>query len=168
MMTLTRQTVEQVDELGLPWDLRDWITPEELLRTLLQQLESIDWKDPALVDFEKKHPAFRPKMFLTLLPYAYATGMYASEDIAEGSYTDPIFRSICAAEAPTAREITAFRRQNRGLLQWLLTELFKQALKSKYDIGNFLVPPGLKRCLTNAATERLDICRHIARGPSDD
>jgi hypothetical protein len=107
-------------------------------------------------------------MFLTLLPYAYAIGMHASHDIAEAAYTDPILRSVCAGEAPTAREIMAFRRQNRSLLQWLLTELFKQAIKTKYGLGNFLVPPGLKRCLADAATERLDISRHIDRGASEE
>jgi hypothetical protein len=52
-MTMTRPTGEQVDELGLPWDLRDWIAPEDLLSALAQQLENIDWNDPTLVEFEK-------------------------------------------------------------------------------------------------------------------
>src|SRR6266404_1075477 len=125
----SREKFEQFDELGLPWDLSEWMDRQELLQALAKPLETIDWQDPNLVAFEKKQPQFRPKMFLTLLTYAYATGLYASDDIAEACYSDEILRSICAGEPPTARDIMAFRRENRGLLQWLLAELFKQAIK---------------------------------------
>jgi len=167
-MIATRHTLGQFDELGLPWDLTEWLDREEMLQTLARLLETIDWSNPNVVAFEQKHPAFRPKMFLILLPYAYAIGLYSSQDIAEACYTDQSLRSISAGDPPTAREIMAFRRENRGLVQWLLAELFKQAIKSKYDLGDFLVPTGLNKCLADAATERLDVARHIDRGARDE
>lgn len=163
-----RQSIETFDELGLPWDLSQWVAPKELLQVITQQLDGIDWKDPNLVAFEQKHPQFRPRMFLTLLPLAYATGIYGSDDIAEACYTDSNLRAICASEPPTARDIAAFRRENRGLLQWLLVELFKHAIKQKYETGDFFVSPGLKRSLADAAMSRLDAARHIDRGARDE
>ena len=77
-------------------------------------------------------------------------------------YSDPTLRELCEGAAPTAREVIAFRRENRGLLRWFLVELFKRALKAK--CGEFLVPPGLKRALFDLATERLDLARHLDRG----
>ena len=169
-MTITAagHTLGQFDQLGLPWDLREWLEREEILQTLARLLETIDWSNPSVVAFEEKHPAFRPRMFLTLLPYAYAIGLYSSQDIAEACYTDQTFRSISAGDPPTPRNIMAFRRENRGLIQWLMVELFKQAIKTKFDLGDFLVPTGLKKCLADAATERLDVARHIDRGAREE
>ena len=162
-----RQNLGAFDELGLPWDLTQWVAADELLQVLARQLESIDWHDPKLTAFEKRHPEFRPKMFLTLLPYAYAAGMYGSQDIAEGCYTDLQLKAICAGDPPTARDIAAFRRENRGLLQWLLVELFKHAIKKKYDSSDFFVSLGLKRSLADAAMSRLDAARHMDRGAAE-
>jgi hypothetical protein len=159
---------EQFDQLGLPWDVTTWLDREEILRTIGRVLESIDWTDPNLVAFEQKHPNFRPRMFLTLLSYVYAIGMYSSQDIVDACFTDATLRSISAGNPPTPREIMAFRRENRGLLRWVLVEIFKQAIKNKYQLGDFFVPSGLKSSLANAATERLDVARHIDRGARDE
>ena len=107
-------------------------------------------------------------MFLRLLSYAYSTGMYASEDIAEGCYHDELLRAISENEPPSPRAIGAFRRENRGLLQWFLMELFKQAIKRKFNAGDFLVSTGLKRSLADAAIARIDLARHMDRGAREE
>src|SRR5207248_11527143 len=58
-----------------------------------------------------------------------AVGIFASEDVVEGCYGDEVLRSICENDPPTVRGIMAFRRENRRLLQWLLVELLKQAIR---------------------------------------
>jgi hypothetical protein len=107
-------------------------------------------------------------MFLRLLTFAYSTGLYASEDVAEGCYQNEILRLICEGIPPAPREIVAFRRENRGLLQWFLTELFKKAIKTNLKTGDILVPPGLKRCLADAAVARIDLARHMDRGAREE
>src|SRR6266481_5990693 len=94
------ETSDQLDQLGLPLDLREWVSDKQLLEWIETELLSIDWKDPNVVAFEEKHPAFRPKMFLSLLTYAYATGLFSSEDIAEGCYREEVLRGISQGNPP--------------------------------------------------------------------
>ena len=167
--TLTaEEKVQQPDEFGLPWDLSDLAPRTLLLECIDKQLQTIDWTNPAVTAFEAKHPEFRPKMFLGLLSYAYATGIFASEDVVEACYTDALLRSICENDPPTVRGISAFRRENRGLLQWFLVELIKQAIRHHLNAGDFLISPGLKRYLADAAVARIDIARHMDRGARDE
>src|SRR5436305_5021495 len=139
MTTTTTQTLEQTDQLGLPWDLREWVDQRQLADWVEKEIETIDWENPNVIAFERSHPQFCPKMFLRLLTYAYATGFYSSEDVAEGCYRDEVLRALSEGVPPTARAIVAFRRENRGLLQWFLMELFKKALKHNLKLGDFLV-----------------------------
>jgi len=163
-----KEDLEQGDPLGLPWDVREWVETEQLLEWIDAEVETINWQNPGVVAFEQKHPQFRPRMFLRLLTYAYASGTYASEDIADGCYRDETLRRICESDPPTARAIAAFRKENRGLLQWFLMELFKHAIKHKFKVGDLLVSPGLKRSLADAAVARIDLARHMDRGAREE
>src|SRR3954469_14242321 len=116
---------KSIDQAGLPWDLSELAPRKTLLESIDEQLETIDWKNANLVAFEQKHPDYRPRVFLRLLVYAYSVGMFASEDVVEGCYQDETLRFICDGDPPTVRSIIAFRRENRGMLQWLMVETFK-------------------------------------------
>ena len=48
------------------------------------------------------------------------------------------------------------------MLRWFLLELFKRAVKAR--CGDLPMSPGLKRALSDLATERLDRARHLDRG----
>ena len=167
-MITAEKKAQEADQFGLPWDISELAPRKILLQWIDKQVESIDWTNPNVTAFEAKHPEFRPKMFLRLLTYAYAIGTFASEDVVEGCYTDEVLRSICGNDPPTARAITAFRRENRGLLQWLLVELLKQAIRFHVNAGDFLISPGLKRYLADAAVARIDIARHMDRGAREE
>jgi transposase len=162
-MIATLEKTPQADRLGLPWNLAEWIDKGQLLRWIEQNVANLDWDNPTLVAYLKTHPGFRPQMLLTLITFAYALGVYASEEIAELCYSDPTFRDICAKDPPSAKSILVFRRENRGLLKWILVELFKQALKERFSFGDTLLPPGLRRHLLDAAVTRIDIARHLDR-----
>jgi hypothetical protein len=161
IMTTKLPGTRQADRIGFPWDLADWVERAELLCWVKEEIETLDWKNPRLVEYLRTHPDYRPRVLLTLLTYAYVTGVYASEDIAEHCYSDPTFRSICASDAPTTREITAFRRENRGLLKWGLQQMLKRALRTQFDVGNGSLAAGLRRYVAVAATTRLDVARHL-------
>jgi len=167
-MITAEEKAQEADQFGLPWDISDLAPRKVLLQWIDKQLETIDWANPAVTTFESKHPEFRPRMFLRLLSYAYAVGIFASEDVVEGCYGDEVLRSICENDPPTVRGIMAFRRENRGLLQWLLVELLKQAIRYHVNAGDFLISPGLKRYLADAAVARIDIARHMDRGARDE
>src|SRR4051812_5298991 len=132
---LIEQTTMTEDPLGLPWDFAEWVDPALLAEWVKSQVATFDWANPNIVAFEQKNPQFRPTMFLTLLTYSYARGMCASEDISEACYNDSILRPICANDPPSSRAIIAFRRENRGLIQWFLMEIIKQAIKHRFAAG---------------------------------
>ena len=153
----------QTDRIGFPWDLTEWIHSDTLLQWIQAEIESLDWSNPLLGQYLQAHPRFRPKMLLTLLLYAYATGVYASEDIAEQCYSNPAFRAICGPEAAASTEIERVRRENRGLLKRGLQQILKRALRERYSLGDGLLPPGLRPYVENAALARLDLARHLDR-----
>ena len=167
-MKMTGNISDQGDQLGLPWDLREWFGEFTLLRWIEEDVETLEWDNTNLLQFLRAHPEFRPKPLLVLLTYAYATATYSAEDIACECDTDGLLRGVCAGFAPSKKEILAFRRENRGLLKWFLTQLFKRALREKFELRDALLPGGLKRRLEEAAITRIDLARHLDRGPHAD
>ena len=165
-MSMVTESMDQTKAAGrfsLPWDLSTWSARERLLEALLTEIDSLDWGNPELVQLLSANPAFQPRFLLALLGFAYATGTCESEDLVTLYHHDPLLQARLPAQAPTTQGITRFRRENRGLLKWCLSQLFKQAVRDKYEMGAQLLPAGLRRHLENAATTRLDIARHCDR-----
>ncbi len=81
-----------------------------------------------------------------------------------GCYENETLRSIVGGDPPSAQAIMAFRRENRNFLRWSLSQVFKRALRIKFDLGDSLLPPGLQRYLEDVAITRIDMARHIDRG----
>ena len=152
---------DKTDRIGFPWDLTEWIEKDRLLRWVTEEVEAMDWDNPALAKYLKTHPEYRPKTLMSLLIFAYATGVYASEDIAEQCLSNADFRSICAPVAPSAQEIAAFRKENRGLLKWCLDEMLKRALREHLQLGADMIPAGLRRQINDATITRLDMARYL-------
>src|SRR5262245_37658261 len=157
---------EQSGGLTLPWDLSQWVDKNTLLQWVIEEIEALDWTNTELVAYLHTHPDYRPKILLTLLSYAYATGSCESSEVAEGCYQDTILRKICLGEAPTPTAIARFRRENRGLLKWSLAQVFKRAVKTKFELDDAFFPAGLRRHVMAAAVGRLDVARQLDRGAS--
>ena len=105
----------------------------------------------------------RARVLLTVLSYAYCTGVYESEEVSELCGTDATLRQICGEEVPSTRMLDRFRRENRGLLKWVLVQILKRALRARYNLNTSMLPAGLKQHLVDLATERLDLARHMDR-----
>jgi hypothetical protein len=99
----------------------------------------------------------------SLLAYAYCTGVYESREISHLCSTDSVLRAICGEHLPSTRLLERFRRENRGVLKWLLVQILKRALRAKHNLNTSMLPSGLKQHLVNLATERLDLARHMDR-----
>ena len=157
------QVIPPGDELAVPWDLTEWFDAVVLRQWICGTVETLNWSNPELVEYLRTHPAYRPRMLLCLLAYAYATGVYDSEEIVRRCEHDPGFREICGSHPPVdASSLSRFRRENRGLLKWCLVQLFKRAIKAR--LGDIFLPAGLKRRLLDAAVARLDFARQMDRG----
>jgi hypothetical protein len=151
------------ERFSLPWDLTQWIDAQTLRGWVDDEIDTLDWSNPELATLLAQNPRFRPRTLLTLLGYAYASGTYESEEISVLGATDPAFREICGKDAPATRALERFRRENRGLLKWVLVQIFKRALREKHGLNTSLLPSGLKQYLVELATERLNLARHMDR-----
>ncbi len=166
--TTTRQRMtETTDPLGLPWNLADWVIKEQLLEWIAEAVGALDWENPEVVDFQRQHPEFRPKTLLMLLTYAYATGLYAVDDIADECLTDETCWTITGGEPPAVEEMVPFRRQTRWLVSRLLLELFKRVLKAEYRLDDSRLPRWLELQLAEAAKLRTDIAQEMDSRPAN-
>ena len=162
IMTSARPAVGK-EKLEIPLDLSEWCPRETLLAWVKQEAGALDWDNPELVAYLDGHPSYQPKAWLCLLTLGYACGNFESEEIVRLCYADEMFRSLCPGPFPSPPELGRFRRENRGLLKWLLTEVMKRALRAKFALGDGMLPAGLRRFLIQTADVRLDIARHVDR-----
>ena len=157
------QIIVPGQEAAMPWDLAEWFDPGALQGWIEEESATLDWNNPELADYLRVNPSYHPKVLLTLLTYAYATAKFDSEEILLGCHQHPILRAICGDQPPgSAKAITRFRRENRGLIKWCLVQLFKRAIKAR--LGELFLPAGVKRRLIEAAVARLDMARQLDHG----
>lgn len=148
---------------SIPPDLSAWADKPMLLQWIADDIDSLDWSNPELVQSLRANPRFQPRFLLVLMVYAYAIGKYDSEEIAEAYFGDAAFKRLFPGQAPTASSLMRFRRDHRGLLRWGLSQVLKRALRHHFELGDALIPAGLNRLLVEAATARLDAARHFDR-----
>jgi len=154
---------EEDEKLQIPLDLSEWCEKATLLAWTRELIETLEWSNANLVAYLRAHPTYEPKVWLQLLTFAYATGIFESEEIVRLCYADATYRSLCAGATPSQKELSCFRRENRGLLKSYLAEILKRALREKFALGKTLLPAGLRQFLVETATIRLDIARHVDR-----
>lgn len=66
-----------------------------------------------------------PERMLGVLAYAYARGVYRSEDIERKMWEDPQVRAALGEEVPTPQTIRRFRRLNRQAILTALGKFFR-------------------------------------------
>lgn len=162
-MRMDGQAIALGGDLSLPWNLQEWSTPTALRGWVEEEIATLDWASPELAQYLRQRPHYEPRKLLCLLAYAYASAVFESDEIQQRCHTDPDCRALAGPGwQPDARELTRFRRENRGLLKWVLTQVFKRALRA--HLGDFMMPSGLKARLVAAAAVRLDFARQMDRG----
>ena len=158
------ESIEFDAQLRLPWDLTEWIGKPRLVGWVDAEIARLNWDNPELKAHLMTHPEFQPRRLLNLLTTAYLVAVFESEDIIERCYSDPVFRAICGSAAvPQRQTLGRFRRDNRGLLRWLLEQVLTRAMRSHFDAETGRLPAGLKRYFHENATERLELARHMDR-----
>ncbi len=154
------------DRFAVPQDLGTWVDKPVLLQWIAEEVDTLDWSNPELVQILQANPAFQPRFFLVLLIYAYALGRYESEEVIESYFHEPGLKRLFPGQDPRVVGIRRFRRDHRGLLRWGLSQVLKRALRQRFSLGeNDTLPAGLNRLMVEAATVRLDAARHFDRSP---
>jgi transposase len=149
------------DRLNIPWDLGEWVDRSTLLRWIIADVDTLDWDNAELEEFLRLHPEYQPKMLLQLLTYAYATSVFESGEVETVFFEDEGFRSLGWKKPPTGKSISRFRRENRGLFKWTIFQVLQRAIRTRFDLGDRLLPAGLKRYLVEHAIKRIDLARHM-------
>lgn len=138
-------------------------------RVLLQRvLEAVQAVDPAALVTAGPPPEFRPRMMLTLLTYAYAVGIYGSQDLEAAMDTDRTVRYICARTFPDWPSIRRFRRRYRALLEQSLSQVIGLAWMSQLvsnSAGSDM--PDLAERALSVARDRLDTAALMDGADSD-
>jgi hypothetical protein len=148
--------------LHIPWNLSEWIPKDALRDWALAEIATLDWSNPEVVAYLEKHPRYRPKEMLVLCAYAYAVGLFESDELVGISQRDPGVHKALADHSPSVREIRRFRKENGGLIRWILMQLLRRTFRERFGLAD-LVPAGLRRLFEENATARLDIARHMDR-----
>ena len=157
------ETQMDKDKLRIPLDLAEWVDGNVMLAWVRGEIETLNWANPELQKQLQAHRDFRPKELLILMTYAYGRGILESEEIVLARTNNPDFKGLWAGPGPTAKEIERFRRQNRALLRWALVQILNRALISKAQLGDIRHLAGVREALREAASERLDLARHMDR-----
>lgn len=161
MRTATRQRTDE--QLSVPWNIAEWVDAPTVRAWVEEEIATLDWGNPEAVKLARDNPKLRPRVLLTALGYAYCTGVYESEEVARLCATEPTLREICGDHLPSTRLLDRFRRENRGLLKWVLVQILKRGLRARHNINTSMLPAGLKQYLVELATERLDLARQMDR-----
>lgn len=149
-------------DLKLPWNLQEWCDAAALRSWVEEELASLDWENPEIVRHLQQRPGYEPRKLLGLLTYAYSTAVYESEEIRHRCQAEPEseYQALAGPRwRPQARELSRFRRENRGLLKWALVQISKRALRA--HLAELMLPAGLKRRLVDSVVARLDYARQM-------
>jgi transposase len=109
----------------LPPDMREWLPDDHAVWLVIGAVDRLD--TPAVHAVRRTGGAgargYDPQMLVTLLIWAYASGVTSSRRIEELCRTDVAFRVICAQDVPDHVTIARFRAAFPGLAQELFTQV---------------------------------------------
>ena len=107
---------------------RDWLPENHLVYFLMDVTGQVDLS-PIFEYYEQGkaggQPPYHPRMMVTLLIYAYCTGVFSSRKIMARCETDAAFRVIVGEDIPDFRTISDFRRIHLPVMKRLFVEVLK-------------------------------------------
>ena len=108
----------------IPSDLAEQLGAVRLTQLALETVQDED-VDAAAGEFRAGpgSQGYQHRMLLTLMSYAYARGLFSSEDLQDRVRTDADLRYLCAREFPEAESFRLFRRREWARLNRTLIRL---------------------------------------------
>jgi len=108
-----------------PKDLRRAVGERRLVELALEAAQVTGEDLPRPKGTAANQP--NPQLFLTLLTYCYASGIYGSEEIEWASQNDVCVHYICGSTFPEAHFLRRFRRANRPWIEACLARVWCKA-----------------------------------------
>ena len=111
----------------LPPSMLDWLEEGHLAYFLIDAVALLDCSAFCEIHLSDGpgRPAYDPEMMLTLLLYAYATGMRSSRAIEAACRSDLAFRVICVNLVPHFTTIARFRAEHEEAIESIFVEVLK-------------------------------------------
>lgn len=115
----------------LPPSIHDWLPEDHLARFVVEIVSHLDLSALENTYDGRGSDAYPPSMMLTLLFYAYATGIFSSRRIEKQTYESIAFRFIAANTHPDHDTVSTFRKRFLNELK----PLFVQILMIANEMG---------------------------------
>jgi hypothetical protein len=149
-----------LDEVsGLIGQLRGWVDPFVLASFVEKEAEGLG--PLARVATVDEKAECDPGIFLSVLAYSYAIGVFSSEEIVRNCRTNAAFSTLAGGKFLFRQELTRFRRRHRALLTELVACVFIRAVAEWFGLDAGKIAPYLDTHLRRLAIDRLDIARHL-------
>ncbi|HEU5003770.1 MAG TPA: transposase [Actinomycetota bacterium] len=153
----------------MPPSLLDWLPPDHLawfVLSVVDKLKQKTWK------LHGRHPnwgpgraAYDPEMLLTLLFYAYCTGVYSSRAIEAACKVDVAFRVIAANQVPDHATIARFRAEQAPQIRALFSDILMLCQAAGLTIAGTVALDGTKiraRASLRANRTKKQIAKELA------
>ncbi len=147
--------------LDIPLDLSAWVAPETIAHWIGEGLLTLDPGRPGVPEFSAIASEERPQVLLSVMLFAYATERFISSEISAACHSDRVLKKLCDGNPPFPDEIEHFRRKNRLLVEGLLGDILKRAVREKFLPATQL-PPGLQDSLQKRAVDQINTARHLS------
>ncbi len=120
------------ENLQLP-PLEQLIPENHLVRVVNNVLETLNLKE----ELEKRYKgggtsAYDPLMLLKVIVYGYCVKVYSSRKLEQGVNQDIMFMWIAGLQRPDHRTINDFRKEMKGSIDKIFTELLEYLIEEKY------------------------------------
>jgi transposase len=118
-------TADREQVLLMPPALVDWLPDEHFVWTVLGAVEQMDLGAfyGAYRANGQGRAAYDPRVMLSLLLYAYATGVSSSRQIERCCEVDVAFKVICAMKVPDHSTIAEFRRRHQDAIAGVFVQV---------------------------------------------
>jgi hypothetical protein len=137
-------------KLDLPADICEWVSPATLGSWVQEEVGKLTGD--------------APRTLLSVLSFAYARGIFDTDEILSRCESDIEFQKVSERAALTPEQLLGVRHKDRGLLVTLTVRLLSRAVVERCAVPASSFPPELKRRLHENAVDRLDNARHMDRG----
>lgn len=142
-MNTPEQALEVPSPL-FPHDLRLWLDEGRLLRLVLDAASSLEAVGTVRT-FRHASEQFSFGQMLATVGFAYLTGRYGSDAVAEELEMDPALRYLSLGRFPDSVVIRRFRRLHRGPLGVVLLRVLRAALdERRRQASQAATDPGLR------------------------
>jgi transposase len=124
-MTTTFRPCSPDQSLLFPPSPRDWLPERHFAFFIADTVAAVDLQAfyaPYEGDGRRNQP-FDPRMMVTVLLYAYATGTFSSRRIARKLEEDVAYRVLAAGNFPAHRTIAEFRQQHVAAFEALFVQV---------------------------------------------